>query len=347
MPHKFPGLDIEDHQQLRQYLAATQPTEMDKIVAMHNLAGGVSNRTVLVQFCDGSGWVVKQALEKLRVAVDWFSEPERIHREALGMKYLCLLAPAGSITPLIFEDEQNYILAMAAVPEPHVNWKNLLLQERVLKDDLRQFADLLAAIHGRAWQQRSELQPVFDDSRYFESLRLEPYYAFAAEQVPAAADFLGELIFQTREQKLTLVHGDYSPKNILKYQEQLILLDHEVIHWGDPAFDIGFSLTHLLSKAHHFPERRAEFAQAANFYWQRYRERLGEMPWQDELEPRAVRHTMACLLARVAGRSPLEYLTAAQRTAQQQVVVALMQRPPLQISALIEEFTGALSHVDY
>lgn len=346
MPHKFPGLDIEDHHQLRQYLVGKPQARAGEIAGICNLAGGVSNRTVLVQFCDGSGWVVKQALEKLRVAVDWFSEPQRIHREALGMECLHRLAPAGSITPLVFEDEPNYILAMAAVPQPHANWKTLLMQEPVQLEDVLQFADLLAAVHSRAWEQRSELRPIFDESCYFESLRLEPYYAFAAQQTPAAAGFLNELITETRAQRLTLVHGDYSPKNILKYEDKLILLDHEVIHWGDPAFDIGFSLTHLLSKAHHFPARRREFAQAANFYWQRYMEQLGAMPWQGELEPRAVCHTLACLLARVAGRSPLEYLDASQRTAQRKAVVALMQRPPLQISILIDEFTGALPDVD-
>ncbi len=341
------GLDIEDHQQLRQYLTDIGRVDIAEIVSMQNLAGGVSNRTVLLNFHDGNGWVIKQALEKLRVAVDWFSEPQRIHREALGMEHLHRLAPAGSITPLVFEDEQNYILAMEAVPQPHDNWKILLMQESVQQEDVQQFADLLASIHSSAWQQRSALQPIFDESRYFESLRLEPYYAFAAEQVPAAASFLSELIAQTRAHKLTLVHGDYSPKNILKYQGQLILLDHEVIHWGDPAFDIGFSLTHLLSKAHHFSARRREFGQAANFYWQRYREQLVGVEWMAELEPRAVRHTLACLLARVAGRSPLEYLDASERILQQKVVVALMQKPPLQIPILINQFTGALQNVGH
>jgi len=340
-------LDIENHRQLKQYLADTGRADATEIISVQNLVGGVSNRTVLLHFRAGHGWVVKQALEKLRVAVDWFSDPQRIHREALGIEHLYDLAPVGSITPLVFEDEENYILAMEEVPQPHANWKTLLLHEPVRESDVRQFADLLAAIHCGAWQRRSELQPIFDESCYFESLRLEPYYAFAAEQVPAAAPFLSELIAQTRTQKLTLVHGDYSPKNILKYQERLVLLDHEVIHWGDPAFDVGFSLTHLLSKAHHLKARRNEFAQAALFYWQRYYEQLGQMPWQAELEARAVRHTLACLLARVAGRSLLEYLDDTQRKIQREVVVGLMQRPPLQISTLVDEFTGALPDVDY
>jgi 5-methylthioribose kinase len=65
------------------------------------LAGGVSNRTVLVErTASGEGWVVKQALPKLRVATEWLSDPERIHQEALGLRWLSELAPPGAITPL-------------------------------------------------------------------------------------------------------------------------------------------------------------------------------------------------------------------------------------------------------
>jgi aminoglycoside phosphotransferase (APT) family kinase protein len=340
-------MNIENHDELKTYLANAGFARASEIVSMQNLAGGVSNRTVLVQLCDGRGWVLKQALEKLRVAVDWFSDPERIHREALGIRYLHELAPTGSITPLVFEDEERHILAMEAVPQPHQNWKELLLRGEVRQEDVQQFAEILAAIHRGAWNQRARLQAIFDDDRYFESLRMEPYYAFAAQQVPAAAGFLNELIARTRRRKLTLVHGDYSPKNILIYQGKLVLLDHEVIHWGDPAFDVGFSMTHLLSKAHHLKPHRSRFVEAAHFYWTSYRDRMNGVEWQSELESYAVRHTLACLLARVAGRSLLEYLDAAQREVQMQAVVEIMKNPPPRMPALIDRFIGALEHAGH
>jgi aminoglycoside phosphotransferase (APT) family kinase protein len=331
-------LDIENHDALQTYLTESLRLGNAKVLSMKNLPGGVSNRAVLVHLDDGRDWVLKQALAKLRVAVDWFSDPQRIHREALGIKYLHQLAPPGSITPLVFEDHENHILAMDAVPQPHENWKVLLLQGDLQQSDVQQFAEILAAIHRNAWERRDTLKSTFDDDEYFESLRLEPYYAFAAEQVPEAADFLHEIIAQTRLQKITLVHGDYSPKNILKYQEKLILLDHEVIHWGDPAFDVGFSMTHLLSKAHHLKEHRRAFAEAALFYWNHYFAQLQNVEWKEQLEERAVRHTLACLLARVAGRSPLEYLDATQRDVQKNVVIQIMERPPRKMPDLIRDF---------
>jgi 5-methylthioribose kinase len=153
---------------------------------------------------------------------------------------------------------------------------------------------------------------------------------------------LTDLIAATLDRRDTLVHGDYSPKNVLVHAGRLILLDHEVVHFGDPGFDLGFSLTHFLSKAHHLPERRADFARAAARYWAAYRATTGDAPWTDGLEARAVRHTLACLLARVRGRSPLEYLDEAERDRQARAAVALMAAPPTTVAALADRFTRLL-----
>jgi aminoglycoside phosphotransferase (APT) family kinase protein len=340
-------LDIEQPAQLIAYLRTHGRIAPDEQPAIRILTGGVSNRTVWLERPNGEAWVLKQALAKLRVAVDWFSSPERIHREALGLTWLAQLAPPGAITPLIFEDHTHHLLVMQAVPQPHDNWKTLLLAGHLEEDHVRQFGQLLGIIHRQAFERREEVAPVFADRSFFESLRLEPYYNYTASQVPAAAEFLQRLMAETRACRLTLVHGDYSPKNVLVYKGQLILLDHEVIHWGDPAFDLGFSLTHLLSKAHHLPQQQATFAEAAIAYWQVYTETLGDSRspvsgLRSSLEARAVRHTLACLLARVAGRSPLEYLDQAARHHQREAVLALLANPPAIISELVNNFIARL-----
>jgi 5-methylthioribose kinase len=335
-------LDIEDSAALRAWLQGTGRIPPAREFSIRNLAGGVSNRTVLVEFSDGGGWVLKQALAKLRVAVDWFSDPARIEREALGMKWLAKLAPANSITELIFEDAQQHVLAMQAVPQPHENLKTLFLSGRADLTFGEQFGTLLGEIHRRGYEARGELSRLFDDRSYFESLRLEPYYEYAAQQTPEAAAFMRALIIETRGRRLSLVHGDYSPKNILVYQGKLVLLDHEVIHFGDPAFDLGFSLAHLLSKAHHLPERRDAFAALSQTYWTSYLAALGNTPWTNEIEARAVRQTLGCLLARVRGRSPLEYLSEAERQRQCGAVLRLIERTPPAMSQLIPAFVENL-----
>src|SRR5690606_10709708 len=96
---------------------------------------------------------------------------------------------------------------------------------------VRQFAELLAEIHRDSWRRREKLAALFDDRSFFESLRLEPYYLYATAQDPRARDFLSELVRATRETRTALVHGDFSPKNVLVHDKQIVLLDHEVIHW--------------------------------------------------------------------------------------------------------------------
>jgi 5-methylthioribose kinase len=177
-------------------------------------------------------------------------------------------------------------------------------------------------------------------------LRLEPYYRYSAEQVPEARAFLNDVITETLETQLALVHGDYSPKNVLIHNGRLFLVDHEVIHFGDPAFDVGFSLTHLLSKAHHLVRQRALFISAACAYVKRYLDCLDGLPWRTALEERAVRHTLGCLLARVAGRSPLEYLTQGERTLQSRVARDLIAHPPQTLARLIAGFSEKLNAVD-
>jgi 5-methylthioribose kinase len=331
-------LDIEQPDQLLAYLRNTGRIEAGEEPLFQALSGGVSNRTVLITRSSGEQWVMKQALAKLRVQVDWFSSPERIHREAMGLRWLIQLAPPDTIPALVFEDHEHHLLAMQAVPQPHANWKTMLLAGDLLVAHVEQFGRLLGAIHRMAWERRAEVAPAFADRSFFESLRVEPYYSYTATQVPEAASFIEALIAGTRARLLTLVHGDYSPKNILIYQDRLILLDHEVIHWGDPAFDLGFSLTHFLSKAHYLPWQRTAFAGAARLYWQIYQETVGQQQWTDKLERYAVYHTLGCLLARVAGRSTLEYLEPVLRARQQQVVISLMSAPPATIDALVDQF---------
>ncbi|CAN5651839.1 aminoglycoside phosphotransferase family protein [soil metagenome] len=339
-------LDIEQAEQLLEYLRYSGHIKAQESPVIHVLAGGVSNRTVLVERSRGESWVLKQALAKLRVQVDWFSPPERVHREAAGLRWLELMAPEGTITPLVFEDFEHHLIAMQAVPQPHQNWKTMLLAGELQIDQVEQFANLLGTIHKAGNQRLAEIEPVFGDRGYFESLRLEPYYGYTASQAPQVTGFLTSLIAETRSHASTIVHGDYSPKNVLVHDGTLILLDHEVIHIGDPGFDLGFSLTHLLSKAHHLPALRIDFAAAARHYWDSYDNTVNSGAWAEDLEQRAVRHTLGCLLARVRGRSPLEYLDTIERDRQAAAVIALMHDPPGTVAGLADRFTAELSRTE-
>jgi 5-methylthioribose kinase len=326
-------LDIEDFEALRAYLAK-QVCDREP-VRLRKLLGGVSNRTIQVTWREGCAWVLKQALAKLRVKEDWFSSPERIHVEAKALRWLNRLAPSGTTPTFVFEDLPNHLLAMEAIPEEHENWKSILLSGRIVLDHFEQFGFLLGTIHRRSSESGLDLRKAFADTAYFESLRLEPYYDYTASKAPAG--FLTSLRHETLRHKLSLVHGDFSPKNALIYQDQLIVLDFEVVHFGDPAFDVGFALTHFLSKANHLPTKRAMLGGAAELFWRIYFKEVAPLRW-NQLEHRAVRHTLACLLARTLGKSPLEYLTSHEARRQSEVVVGLMAQPPVYLGDLISKF---------
>lgn len=321
------SVDIEQPAILLAYLRRNGRIADDEYPRIRVLHGGVSNKTVLVERGGGEGWVLKQALAKLRVPVDWFSDPMRLHREASALRWLGRLAPRGAVPRLIFEDFVHHVLCMEAVQQPHENWKEKLLSGRVEPDEVEQFGTLLGEIHLRTAQHLDALRPEFGGREFFESLRIEPYYLYAAEQEPAAASFLERLVDETRSIATTLTHGDFSPKNVLVREGRLKLLDFEVAHIGDPAFDIGFSLAHLLSKAHHLAENREELLDAIGTYWDAYRAAVGAAAFAEGLEERAVRHTCGCLVARARGRSQLEYLSDAEKDRQVAVVLRLLPGP--------------------
>lgn len=332
-------INIEDPAALLRYLRGQALIDSGEAPALRALAGGVSNRTVLVQRQNGDGWVLKQALSKLRVKVDWFSAPERIHREAAGLRWLGRIIP-GQVPQFVFADEQQHILGMSAVSQPHQNWKTALLAGKTNIKQAQDFGRLLAKIHSTV-DCLPELKDEFADRRFFEELRLEPYYSYTASQIPDARDFLEQLIADTRACRLALVHGDYSPKNVLIADGKLILLDLEVIHCGDPAFDIGFSFAHFLAKAYFLPQSRTAFMQMARVYWRAYCESLiPEM--RDAVADQAPRHTLACFLARMAGRSPLEYLDQTQRSRLQSIALDFVAQDLEEMNSLIKLYEERL-----
>ncbi len=306
------------------------------------LGGGVSCATVRIDFADGRSWVVKQALPRLRVEVEWLSDPARIHREALAMDWFGRTIP-GSVPSLVFEDEAAALVAMTTVPAPHRRWKDMLLAGEVEGDHVHQFGELLGVIHRTGAADAAAAAVRFEERSFYESLRLEPYYAYSATRRPEAAPFLEMLVAETRSHRWTIVHGDYSPKNVLIHDGRIHLIDHEVIHWGDGGFDLGFAFAHFLAKSHHVAGAHDDFCDAARWFWQSYR---GGGPLPPAAGPgyeaRVVRHAIGCTLARAVGRSPLEYLTERQRARQAAACISLAADPPQTVAGLVDAFCDAV-----
>lgn len=334
-------MDIEDPSQLRSYLAQRGYP----MVSSGALAGGVSNRTILVQLADGGAIVVKQARNRLQSQSEWYCDPGRIRQEALAMGRLAKWTKPGSIPQLRFFDEPNHILAMEAIPQPHYEWKRQLLAGQIEDSSFQQFGELLATVHTGSYHEAPAVEPLFRDQSFFFALRLEAYYLFTAERVPEASGFLHQLVEDCQTRRFALVHGDYSPKNVLLKDEHMVLLDHEAAHFGDPTFDVGFALTHLLSKALHLRLYREDLRRGAQRFWHAYQTCLPPAAEFSSISERSVRQTLGCCLARVAGKSLLEYLTPEERIEQRATVLDLISSPPPHVEDLIDIFVDRVSHV--
>jgi len=249
--------------------------------------------------------VLKQALGKLRVEQDWFSDRSRIFRESGALIALAPRLPPGSLPEVWFEDRENLLFGMSAAPAEAWTWKSLLLAGRVRYLIAERVGEMLAAIVRYGWR-NPECEEQFGDQTVFDQLRLDPYYRSTAARHADLAPYFEQLIAESRERRVSLVHGDWSPKNFLVWEDQVMAIDFEVIHYGDPAFDTGFLLNHLALKLFHRPEWKSSYRGAAVRFWKSYTAGLPEgAEW---IERATIQHLGCLMLARVDGKSPAEYL---------------------------------------
>jgi aminoglycoside phosphotransferase (APT) family kinase protein len=235
------------------------------------------------------------------------------------------------IPRLLHLDRERNLLVMEAVPPPAENYKALLLRGEVDPALAGQFGSLLARIHNATMD--PETRHRFGDAAFFDQLRLSPYYDTVGLRHPALAERIGALRRECRESVFCLVHGDYSPKNILVLHERLILLDYEVAHFGNPSFDLGFALTHYLAKALHVAGRGPDLIAAARRFWETYRREARVPP---EATAHAGHHLAAILLARMDGKSPLEYFTdEAKKETVREIARGALTAERSEITALI------------
>lgn len=277
-------------------------------VFIQELGGGVSNVVLLAEWKGNSDrrWVVKQSLAKLRVEADWRSEQERIFREAEAINMLRDTLGAFSLPEIIDVDQNSYAYIMTAAPVGSEPWKSLLLRGEVETEIARKTGDLLAKliIAGRLVP---ALQDRFEDRTVFDQLRIDPYYRTTANHHRELRAAFDALIADSWKIRTSIVHGDYSPKNILVKDRNICLIDFEVVHWGDPSFDAAFLLNHLFLKACHQPRYSGLYFQAAQAFWRALLDgAAGECG--EQFERMAMRHLGALLLARIDGKSPVEYI---------------------------------------
>lgn len=270
------------------------------------LAGGVSSDIWRVELDQGDV-CVKRALARLKVAADWRAPTERSGYEAGWIEVARSIDPAAA-PPLLHVDRAAGAIVLPYLPpERYRLWKAVLRDREAEPAVAAAVGRRLAAIHGGT-ARREEIARRFPTDAIFFDIRLEPYLLATARAHPSLRGPLERLARRTAATKLALVHGDVSPKNILLGPEGPLFLDAECAWFGDPAFDLAFCLNHLLLKCLWRPDAAAPFLACFDALAGAY---LDEAAWEPrgELEARAAALLPALFLARVDGKSPVEYVT--------------------------------------
>ncbi len=170
-------------------------------------------------------------------------------------------------------------------------WKERLRQGDARPAFAAQVGATLAAIHS-ATAGRPAIAERFATDAIFHSIRLEPYLVSTGMAHPDLQPQIQSLVQRTAQTKVCLVHGDVSPKNILVGSRGPVFLDAECAWYGDPAFDLAFCLNDC------FDSLSSTYLSSVSF---------------PGVEKRTASLLPALLLARVDGKSPVEYLTEPQR----------------------------------
>jgi 5-methylthioribose kinase len=316
------------------------------------MVGGVSGSVLLVE-SDRIRLVVKQALDQLLVDDTWFAKVERALTEAAALSVLHALS--GRYVPeLIDSDEVQCALVMTAAPANWQPWKSDLLTEDIDQAGACATGRTLGSVLGtwhRATTGDDAMAERFDDYEAFEQLRVHPFHRTILTRHPPLASAIEACIADLTQRRECLVHGDFSPKNILvdpRDRERLWVLDFEVAHFGAAVFDLAFLHCHLLLKAVHRPRYASVLRQTAAAFQNVYTAEVG-IAAAERATRRLGWHTASLLLARVDGTSPAGYLSDPDRNRVRDLATTVLNtpdRPIIDIWALFAEESHEYSDDD-
>ena len=300
------------------------------------LTGGVSSDIVRVELADERMLCAKRALPKLKVASDWSAPVERNQYEVAWLRLAGRIAPRA-VPAVVAEDAEAGVVVMDYLPDrDFVLWKAELLAGHVDPEVARAVGATLGAIHAATWDD-PDVAAAFATDHLIDALRLDPYLRFTASRHPAVAETILGILERTATTKHALVHGDVSPKNILvrRSNRTPVFLDAECAWYGDPAFDAAFCINHLLLKAYHLPLNSAQLSIAAANLHSAWLAAFPE-PERAALASRTATLLPCLLLARVDGKSPVEYLDEPTRAQVRAHALDLLRQQPASLGEIID-----------
>jgi 5-methylthioribose kinase len=323
-----------DHEAIKRILRDLGLAQKEDAITVKALTGGVSSNifhltTQQAQYC------LKQALPQLKVAKQWLAPVDRVFAEIAWLQTAATIAP-DAIPKILGIDQTSKSFVMQYLGAEYLNWKAELLAGRVADKVAAQLGNILGRIHSQT-ALKEDIAKRFANDDTFYAIRLEPYLEEAARQHPELSPRLKALIKRTQHNPKVLVHGDVSPKNIMLGPIGPVILDAECAWYGDPAFDVAFCLNHFFLKAAHMPRLAPALLQNAQDFLNAY---LQEVTWEPlpELEYRIASLLPGLMLARVDGKSPVEYLAAERGAIVRKLTIEFLQRDNISFSIIHERW---------
>jgi 5-methylthioribose kinase len=269
------------------------------------LGGGVSNIVLRIETPERA-FVLKQSRPQLRTRDAWFSDLDRVYREQEVMQLLHPLLPPTTVPEVLFVDRPNFVFVMSHAPEAARVWKESLLSGKIDLTLGERVGTVLGFMHEHTALDHRMVEPFRDHTAYVQ-LRVDPFYRRVQERRPEVAAAIAPILDRMLTVKEALCHGDYTPKNILVHTRGFTLVDYETAHFGDPTMDLGLCLAHLILKAFHRPAGRPGYLQLTRSFWRGYNQSIKWAP-KHEWQAHGIQHFAVCLLARIDGTSPVDYL---------------------------------------
>lgn len=297
----------------------------DAVSNITPLTGGVASDIARLDI-GGRTICAKFALAKLKVAEDWRAPVHRNAAEYAWLQTAAAIRPDSAVR-LYGRSEDLHGFAMEyIVGEDVYLWKTAMLNGAPDHGEAASVGDMIGAIQAASVREGFDTSP-FRNRDDFRALRIEPYITFTAGHHPSVARELLALAEMLYESSQVLVHGDVSPKNILMRTSGPVILDAECATMGDACFDPAFCLNHLLLKAVHLPASRGDLLTAVTSFWNAFAPHVSFEP-VSKLQARICRLLPALMLARVDGKSPVEYLDEKNRGRVRRIALELIPAPP-------------------
>lgn len=271
------------------------------MTADEELTGGVSSDIRIRQTAEGP-IVLKRALDRLKVTADWRANPDRSHIEVRALRVAAALIGQEHVPTVLWEDRSQHLFAMTLADPALENWKLQLIRGLVDLETAAAVGRTLALLHRKSAEDEA-IARAFEDRGSFQELRIEPFFTSVSAKYPNLKSAIDAVVDTMSSRRSALIHGDFSPKNLLVKGSRVVVLDFEVAHWGDPAFDLGFCCAHLLLKKWRRGADGEAFAAAIRTLLAGYADGFGGEPLDDHL----TRMTACLLLARTDGASPVDY----------------------------------------